>query len=158
MEKLTHINEQGYAKMVEVSDKEVSERVAVASGIITMKKETLIRIKEGGIKKGDVLTVAQVAGIMAAKNTYVNIPMCHNIALEGCDINFEFVGEDTIKVTATTKVTAKTGVEMEAIFAVSTALITIYDMAKAIDREMIIGEIKLEKKMGGKSGRYIRSK
>ncbi|NCA91645.1 cyclic pyranopterin monophosphate synthase MoaC [bacterium] len=158
MENLTHINKQGRAKMVDVGDKVVTERIAVASGVIMMKNETLRRIKDGGIKKGDVLTTAQIAGIMAAKNTYSNIPMCHNIALEGCDISFEFVDGNTIKATAATKATAKTGVEMEAIFAVSTALITIYDMAKAIDRDMTIGEIQLEKKSGGKSGEYIRSK
>ncbi len=156
MEKLTHINEQGRATMVEVGGKEITERIAVASGSITMRCETLQRIKNGGMKKGDVLTVAQVAGIMAAKNTFINIPMCHNIGLEGCDINFEFLGETTIKATATTKANAKTGVEMEAIYAVATALITIYDMAKAIDRDMIIGEIKLLKKSGGKSGEYKR--
>lgn len=155
---LSHINEKGYAKMVAVGDKEVTKRQATASGIIKTAPATIERIRAGGIVKGDVLTVAQVAGISAAKKTWELIPMCHNIPLSGCDIDFEFIGEDTLKVTATVGAEAKTGVEMEAITAVSVALITVYDMAKAIDRGMTIGEIRLEKKSGGKSGEFTREK
>lgn len=157
MEKeLTHINADGYAKMVAVDEKAVTARIAAASGVITMKEETLTRIRTGGIKKGDVLTTAQIAGIMAAKKTADIIPMCHNIMLEGCDIEFSFPFRTAVKVSATVKATAKTGVEMEAIVAVSAALMTIYDMAKSVDRAMVIGEIMLEKKSGGKSGDYVR--
>lgn len=150
MEQLTHINSDGYAKMVSVEGKAVTTRTAIASGEITMRKETLERIKQGGLKKGDVLTVAQIAGITGAKRTSDLIPMCHNISLDGCDIAFEFL-PDGIKVTATVTTEWKTGVEMEALTAVSVGLLTVYDMVKAIDKTMVIGNIKLEKKTGGKS-------
>ncbi|MEG1613019.1 MAG: cyclic pyranopterin monophosphate synthase MoaC [Clostridia bacterium] len=152
--KLSHIGEQGYAKMVAVDEKEITHRIATARGSISMLPETLTRIKNGDIKKGDVLAVAEVAGIMAAKKTSELIPMCHNIFLESCDITFDFFSDTQIDVTATTSATAKTGVEMEAIVAVQIALSTIYDMAKAIDRGMIINNICLLEKLGGKSGHY----
>ena len=136
--------------MVSVEGKAVTTRTAIASGEITMRKETLERIKQGGLKKGDVLTVAQIAGITGAKRTSDLIPMCHNISLDGCDIAFEFL-PDGIKVTATVTTEWKTGVEMEALTAVSVGLLTVYDMVKAIDKTMVIGNIKLEKKTGGKS-------
>jgi cyclic pyranopterin phosphate synthase len=155
---LTHINEEGRAKMVDVSDKDKTKRVGVASGSIYMKKETLERVKEGTIKKGDVLSVAQVAGIMGAKNTPNIIPMCHSIMLSGCDISFKFDEENCkVDIIAEAKTTGQTGVEMEALTAVSVAALTIYDMCKAIDREMTVSDIKLIKKTGGKSGVFIRA-
>ncbi len=154
---LTHINEQGRAKMVDVSSKEETLREAVAYGCVYMKRETLQRIKEGTIKKGDVLSVAQVAGIMASKKTSDIIPMCHPIMISGCDINFKFnFDENKVEITSTVKTTGQTGVEMEALTAVAAAGLTIYDMCKAIDREMIVSNIMLMKKSGGKSGTFER--
>jgi len=154
---LTHINEEGRAKMVDVSEKVDTVREAVAIGSVSMKKETLERIKEGTISKGDVLAVAQVGGIMGAKNTPQIIPMCHPIMISGCDISFRIDFENTkIEITATTKTVGKTGIEMEALTAVSTAALTIYDMCKAIDKEMVINNIMLIKKSGGKSGAFER--
>ncbi|ACT33607.1 cyclic pyranopterin monophosphate synthase MoaC [Clostridium botulinum C] len=154
---LTHINKQGRARMVDVSHKDKTKRVGVASASIYMKKETLMKIKEGSIKKGDVLSVAQVGGIMAAKNTPSIIPMCHSIMLSGCDISFKFHEKDCkIDIVAEAKTIGETGVEMEALTAVSVAALTIYDMCKAIDREMVVSDIKLLKKTGGKSGEFIR--
>jgi len=153
----THINEEGRAKMVDVSEKVDTAREAVAIGYVSMKKETLEKIKEGTISKGDVLAVAQVGGIMGAKNTPQIIPMCHPIMISGCDINFKMDFENNrVEIIATTKTVGKTGIEMEAITAVSTAALTIYDMCKAIDREMIINNIMLVKKSGGKSGIFER--
>ena len=154
---LTHINEEGRAKMVDVSEKFDTVREAVAIGSVSMKRETLERIKEGTISKGDVLAVAQVGGIMGAKNTPQIIPMCHPIMISGCDISFRIDFENTkIEITATTKTVGKTGIEMEALTAVSTAALTIYDMCKAIDKEMVINNIMLIKKSGGKSGAFER--
>jgi cyclic pyranopterin phosphate synthase len=154
---LTHINEQGRAKMVDVSNKDETIREAVAYGNVYMKKETLQRIKEGTIKKGDVLSVAQVAGIMGSKKTSDIIPMCHPIMISGCDINFNLnFDENRVEITATVKNTGQTGVEMEALTAVTVAGLTIYDMCKAIDREMIVSDIMLMKKSGGSSGLFER--
>lgn len=154
---LTHINEQGRAKMVDVSSKEETLREAVAYGNVYMKKETLERIKEGTIKKGDVLSVAQVAGIMGSKKTSSIIPMCHPIMISGCDIKFTLnFDENRVEITATVKNTGQTGVEMEALTAVSIAGLTIYDMCKAIDKEMIVSDVMLMKKSGGKSGLFER--
>lgn len=155
--KLTHFNEFGNAKMVSVEEKDDTKRIAVAKGSITMKPETLELIKEGNMKKGDVLSVAQIAGIMGAKKTSDLIPMCHNIFLTGADINYE-IDEETssIHIEARVKTVGKTGVEMEALNAVSVAALTIYDMCKAVDREMVIGDIKLIEKLGGKSGHFRR--
>lgn len=155
--KLTHINCEGRAKIVDVSEKVDTVREAIAQGAITMKSETLEKIKKGLIGKGDVLSVAQVGGIIAAKNTSHIIPMCHNINLSGCDINFKLDLENNkIQITALCKTVGKTGVEMEALTAVSTAALTIYDMCKAIDREMTIENVKLLRKSGGKSGTFER--
>lgn len=152
---LTHINEKGYAKMVDISDKDNTIRRAIATGKIYMSKETIQRIKSGGMKKGDVLSVAQVAGIMGAKNTPVNIPMCHQINLVGCDLEFNIdENKGCIEIFATTKSVGKTGVEMEALSSVSIAALTIYDMCKAIDKKMIISDIHLLEKTGGKSGDF----
>ncbi|AVK50950.1 cyclic pyranopterin monophosphate synthase accessory protein [Clostridium sp. MF28] len=154
---LTHINEEGRARMVDVSEKLDTAREAVAIGTVSMKRETIERIKEGTISKGDVLSVAQVGGIMGAKNTPQIIPMCHPIMISGCDISFRIdVENNKIEITATTKTVGKTGIEMEALTAVSTAALTIYDMCKAIDREMVINNIMLVKKSGGKSGIFER--
>jgi len=147
---LTHFNENGRARMVDVGDKGETKRTALARGYIQMSEDTLETIKNGGIKKGDVLSVAQVAGIIGAKKTWDLIPMCHNILINGADISFE-MGEDRIWVEAVVNTTGKTGVEMEALTAVSLACLTIYDMCKAIDKRMVIGDIKLIKKTGGKS-------
>jgi len=158
MGELTHFNKSGRANMVEVGHKLNTQREAVTFASISMKPETLRRIVDQEIKKGDVLAVAQVAGIMAAKNTSDLIPMCHNIFLTGADVEFEVDEENNkIDMMATVKTTGKTGVEMEALTAVSVAALTIYDMCKAIDREMEISDIRLLKKTGGKSGDYVRS-
>lgn len=154
---LTHINEQGRAKMVDVSEKQDTLREAIAYGNVYMKKETLQRIKEGTIKKGDVLSVAQVAGIMGSKKTSDIIPMCHPIMISGCDINFSLnFDENRVEIISTVKNTGQTGVEMEALTAVAIAGLTIYDMCKAMDREMIVSDVKLLKKSGGKSGLFER--
>lgn len=153
----THVNEQGRARMVDVSAKDDSERVAIARAIISMQPETLALIKSGGIKKGDVLAVAQVAGIMGAKKTSSLVPMCHPLMLTSVDLNFEIDDDNScIIITSVVKTTGKTGVEMEAITGAAVAAITIYDMAKAVDRWMEISEIKLLEKWGGKSGHVKR--
>jgi len=153
----THFNEDGKARMVNVGEKPDTERQAVARGYISMKPETYKMILEGRAKKGDVLAVAQVAGIMAAKETSRLIPMCHNIFLTGVDIKFEFFEEQsTIGVEAIVRTVGKTGVEMEALTAVSVACLTIYDMCKAVDRGMVIKNIHLIEKSGGKSGHFTR--
>ncbi|HEX9025660.1 MAG TPA: cyclic pyranopterin monophosphate synthase MoaC [Clostridium sp.] len=151
----THFNEEGRAHMVNVSEKNETKRVAIARGTIKMKKETVSLIKDGLIKKGDVLSVAQVGGIMGVKRTSDLIPMCHNIFITGSDINFN-IGEDEIEIEATVSTVGKTGVEMEALTAVTTAALTIYDMCKAVDKDMVIENVRLIKKTGGKSGEYIR--
>lgn len=155
MDKLTHFNDQNRAKMVDVTNKDVTSRVAKATGKIIMNPETLIRIHDGKIKKGDVLAVAQVAGIMAAKQTSQMIPMCHLIPLTGVDINFEDDNKTTITITTIVKTKHVTGVEIEALLAAQTALLTIYDMCKAIDRGMVITDVHLVEKNGGKSGHFI---
>ena len=153
----THVNEQGRARMVDVSAKDDSERVAIARAVISMQPETLALIKSGGIKKGDVLAVAQVAGIMGAKKTSSLVPMCHPLMLTSVDLNFETDDDNScIIITSTVKTTGKTGVEMEAITGAAVAAITIYDMAKAVDRWMEISEVKLLEKWGGKSGHVKR--
>jgi cyclic pyranopterin phosphate synthase len=154
--KLTHVDESGRARMVDVGAKDDSARVAIAKGEIVMKPETLALIRAGTIKKGDVLSVAQVAGIMAAKKTSELIPLCHPIALTKVDV--DLVLDDVLPgviITATAKTVGKTGVEMEALTAVSVAALTIYDMAKAAEKTMKIQNIRLLEKHGGKSGDII---
>ncbi|MBU5226857.1 cyclic pyranopterin monophosphate synthase MoaC [Clostridium senegalense] len=151
----THFNENGRAHMVNVGGKDDTKRIATAVGSIKMNKETINIIKNGLIKKGDVLSVAQIGGIMGAKKTSDLIPMCHNIFLTGADIKFNVLDTE-IEIEATVSTYGKTGVEMEALTAVSVTALTIYDMCKAVDKDMIIGEIKLIKKTGGKSGDYER--
>lgn len=153
---LTHFDEQGRARMVDVTEKNESMRVATAKGKVLMQPETLERIQQGQIAKGDVLAVAQVAGIMAAKQTSNLIPMCHPLAITSAKLNFKIVPPETVEIEGIVKVTGKTGVEMEALTAVSVAALTIYDMCKAIDKTMVIGDIRLVEKTGGKSGHFIR--
>lgn len=156
MDSLTHFNEEGRARMVEVGDKLNTKREAVARSSIYMLPETLKRIIDNDIKKGDVLAVSQVAGIMAAKKTSDLIPMCHNIILTGADINFHIDEENSkIDIEAVVRTTGKTGVEIEALTAVSVVGLTIYDMCKAIDKRMRITDTRLVKKTGGKSGDFI---
>jgi len=153
-ESLTHFNEQGRARMVDVSDKEITSRAAEAEGTVRMAPETLRRIREGSVAKGDVLAVAQIAGIMAAKKTSDWIPMCHPLPLTGVDIRFADNGRDELTITAAVKTAGRTGVEMEALTAVTAAALTVYDMCKAIQKDIEIGSVRLLRKSGGKSGDY----
>ena len=151
--KLTHLDEEGQAHMVDVGHKAVTKRVAVARGRVRMAPETLQLIREGAMKKGDVLTVAQIAGIQAAKQTHQLIPMCHPLMLNHVSLTFEFnEAQHSIDIEGRVRVSGKTGVEMEALTAVSVAALTIYDMAKAVDRGMHITDIRVVEKRGGKSG------
>lgn len=153
--KLTHFDNKGNVVMVDVSNKNETERIAIATGTVKASSETIELIKLGQIGKGDVLGVARVAGIMAMKNTSNLIPMCHPIMITGSSIDFEIDSEkNEIRITATSKVVHKTGVEMEALTGVSIAALTIYDMCKAVDKRMVIGDIHLVKKLGGKSGEF----
>lgn len=156
MAELTHFNDQGRAKMVDVSEKNVTLRTAVAGGTVLLNEETFDLVETGRIKKGDVLSVAQVAGIMAAKKNSDLIPMCHPIVLTGVDIAFELDRvKHTIDITATVRCKGETGVEMEALTAVSVTALTIYDMCKAAQKDIYINNIRLLSKTGGKSGDYI---
>lgn len=155
MGNLTHMDENGRPRMVDVGAKDDTRRLAVAKGSIYMKPETLQRIKTGSMEKGDVLSVAQTAGIMAAKNTASAIPMCHNIFITGIEMDFTLDEDNSaIHIEACVSTVGKTGIEMESLHAVSVAALTIYDMCKAIDRGMRITDIRLVKKSGGKSGDY----
>ncbi len=157
MAKLSHLDDQGRARMVDVSDKEITSRIAVARGAIQMRPETLELILKGKVEKGDVFSVARVAGIMAAKKTSELIPMCHPLAITSVEITLTPEKKPArLDIEATVRVSGKTGVEMEAMTAVCVAALTIYDMCKAVDREMSIGEIRLIKKSGGKSGTFVR--
>jgi cyclic pyranopterin monophosphate synthase len=158
MSEFTHFNPEGRARMVDVGEKESTTRIAVANGRVTVNAQTFTRIAMGDLKKGDVLATAQIGGIMAAKKTSDLIPMCHPLMLNGIDIAFEMDETNySILITATVKCTGKTGVEMEALTAVSVAALTIYDMCKAIQKDIIIGPIQLVRKTGGKSGTYEAS-
>lgn len=153
---LTHFDQSGQAHMVDVGDKQETKRIAIASGFIRMQPETLKLIQGGDAKKGDVLGVARIAAIQASKKTSDLIPLCHPIALTKVSVEFEiFPDKDCVVCTATTQTTGKTGVEMEALTAVSVGLLTIYDMCKAADKGMVMGEIKLLEKHGGKSGDWV---
>lgn len=162
MRDLTHFDEAGRARMVDVSGKDESVREAIAAGEMHMQAETLARIREGRIKKGDVLAVADVAAVMGAKRTPDLIPMCHPLLLSGVHVTFDDQlpaaadGRAVLGVRVSVKCTGATGVEMEALTAVTTALLTVYDMCKAIDRGMTLTNIRLEEKSGGKSGHYVR--
>ena len=154
--RLSHLNEAGEARMVDVSDKAVTERSATAEGFVAMAQETLDLILRGSAPKGDVLSTARIAGIMAAKKVPDLIPLCHTILIDEVSVDFDLSGYGSVGITATAKSTGKTGVEMEALVAASVAALTIYDMAKAVDRGMTITDIRLESKSGGKSGIYRR--
>jgi cyclic pyranopterin phosphate synthase len=151
MSKLTHLDESGHAHMVDVGGKPETRRVAVASGRIRMSPEALAAIRDGALPKGDVLAAARIAGIMAAKKTAELIPLCHPLALDAVTMDFA-IEEDGVRTTATASLSGRTGVEMEAMTAASVALLTIYDMAKAVDKAMVIEEVRLLEKRGGKSG------
>jgi cyclic pyranopterin monophosphate synthase len=151
MSELTHLDAQGKARMVDVGGKAESRRVAVAEGRIAMSAAALTAIRDGAVPKGDVLAAARIAGIMAAKKTAELIPLCHPLALDAVTVDFE-VEADAVRVTASASLTGRTGVEMEALTAVSVALLTLYDMAKAIDKGMALTDIRLLEKRGGKSG------
>ena len=157
MSELTHFDERGASRMVDVSGKEVTERSARASGLVRMEALTLALILDRGMAKGDVLGVARLAGIMAAKRTGDLIPLCHPLGLESVEVVFTPVDAGTLQIEATVRVRGRTGVEMEALTAVSVAALTVYDMAKAVDRGMVIDGIKLEEKSGGRSGHYRRA-
>ena len=152
---LTHFNEQGRARMVDVSEKAATCRTAKAAGRVWMNPETLEKVRQGSMAKGDVLAVAQVAGIMAAKRTWELIPMCHPLPLTSIDITFAFQS-DALDIRAQVKCSGETGVEMEALTAVSAAALTVYDMCKAVQRDMVIDQIRLLEKTGGKSGVFRR--
>ncbi len=151
MSELTHLDEQGKARMVDVGAKAVTRRVALAEGRITMSVEALSAIRDGAVPKGDVLAAARIAGIMAAKKTADLIPLCHPLSLDAATVDFAFE-ESAVRVTASASLSGKTGVEMEALTAASVALLTIYDMAKAVDKGMVISGLRLIEKRGGKSG------
>ena len=151
MSNFTHFNEEGRAKMVDISDKSVTKRSATAQALLEVPENIYQAITEGTVKKGDVLAVSRVAGIMGGKKTSELIPLCHNIPIDKIEIDFTNNGKDELYITARAKCTYKTGIEMEALTAVSVAALTVYDMCKAVDRSMVIKEIKLIEKTGGKS-------
>jgi cyclic pyranopterin phosphate synthase len=156
MANLSHLDESGRARMVDVTAKNDTLREAVARGAVRMKAETLALIQSGGVPKGDVLAVAQVAGVMAAKRTHELIPMCHPLLLSAVDVRLEpDEKESAVQITATVRTTGKTGVEMEALTAVAVAALTIYDMCKAVDRGMRVEGVRLARKSGGKSGEVV---
>ena len=156
-EKLSHFDQKGNAIMVDVSEKNVTRRVAIASGRIKVNRQVMEAVTKGTVEKGDVLGVARVAGIMAVKQTSHLIPMCHPLFIQKCSIDFESdEAASEIKAQCMAKLEGKTGVEMEALTGVSVALLTIYDMCKAIDKSMVITDVRLEEKTGGKSGTYRR--
>ncbi len=158
MADFTHFDAEGKAVMVDVSDKDVTERVAEAKGSVIMQPETLTMIRDGGVKKGDVLSVARLAGIIGAKRTPDLIPLCHPLALTSVKVDLTLdEARNAVDITATCKLKGRTGVEMEALTAVSVAALTVYDMCKAVDRGMRITEVRLTKKSGGKSGSYEAS-
>ena len=153
---LTHVNDEGRARMVDVTDKERTSRSATAAGFVSMAPSTVELVRTGGCKKGDVLAVAQVAGVMAAKRTWELVPMCHPIALTGVDLSFD-VREDGVAITGTCRCVGETGVEMEALTAVSVAALTVYDMLKAHQRDMVVQNVRLLEKSGGRSGHFVRT-
>ena len=158
MSDLTHLDEHGRARMVDVSEKADTVRIATARGRVLMRRETLELIRTGGVKKGDVLAIAQVAGVMGAKKTSDLVPLCHPLPISGVDLAFELdAATSAVEITASVRVVGKTGVEMEALSAVSVAALTIYDMCKAADKDMVIDGIRLVHKVGGKSGEYRRA-
>ncbi len=157
MSDLTHFNDAGASRMVDTSGKPETQREARASGMVRMLPATLTLIRDRGLSKGDVLEVARLAGIMAAKRTGELIPLCHPLPITSAQIDFRFDGDDLLRIEATVRIFGRTGVEMEALAAVSVAALTVYDMCKAVDRGMTVERIRLEEKSGGKSGRFTRA-
>lgn len=155
-ENLTHFDEQGRARMVDVGQKAVTQRFARASCVVRMQAKTVEKVKAGEMAKGDVIQVARLAGIQAAKRTWELIPLCHQLPLDSVELDFDFPDSSSIGVSASVRVTAKTGAEMEALTAANIAALTIYDMCKAIDREIEIHQVQLDEKRGGKSGDFLR--
>ena len=153
----SHLDTKGKAVMVDVSEKQPTKRIARASAKVKMKAATLAQIKQGGLKKGDVLSVANLAGIAAAKNTSQNILMCHNIPLSYCTLDFEYISDTQLLIRSEVCAYAPTGVEMEALNSVAAAALNVYDMCKSADKDMTVEEIRLDYKSGGKSGEYVRS-
>ena len=157
MAEFTHFNEQGRAKMVNVGEKPLTQRIALAAGRVLVNEETFRLIRSGGMKKGDVLTVAQIAGVMGAKRTADLIPMCHPILMDGIDLNLSLdESRLSVEIQATVRCDGRTGVEMEALTAVTTAALTVYDMCKAVQKDMVITDIRLLEKNGGVHGDYHR--
>jgi cyclic pyranopterin monophosphate synthase len=156
MVELSHFDATGASRMVDVGEKPISRRLARASGVVRMSAETLALVRDKQAAKGDVLEVARLAGIMAAKRTAELIPLCHNLPLESVTIDFDFANDNALSISATIQVEAKTGIEMEALTAVSVAALTVYDMCKGVDRGISIGPIQLEEKSGGRSGHWQR--
>jgi len=156
-EEFTHFDDSGASRMVDVGGKPITTRMARASGRVRLEKATLEKIRGRQLSKGDVLAVARLAGIMAAKRTGELIPLCHPLPLDAVEIEFAFPSETTVEIRATVRTTARTGVEMEALTAVSGAALTVYDMCKSVDRKMTIEQIQLDEKSGGRSGHFVRS-
>lgn len=157
MSDFTHFNQQGRAKMVDVGEKSVTHRIAVAAGRVLVNEQTFSLIRSGGMKKGDVLTVAQIAGVMGAKHTPSMIPMCHPILMDGIDLELHLdEARLSVEIQATVSCDGRTGVEMEALTAVSAAALTVYDMCKAVQKDMLITDIRLVSKTGGIHGDYFR--
>lgn len=156
MAELTHFDAAGASRMVDVSTKPVTWRLARAEALVTMRPETLVLIRDRKVAKGDVFEVARLAGIMATKRAPELIPLCHSLGLESAEVAFEIVDATTIRIEAVVSVHGRTGVEMEAMTAASVAGLTIYDMCKAVDRDMTVGPIRLLEKSGGKSGHFVR--
>ena len=152
----THFDQSGASRMVDVSDKQVTQRIARASGSVQMRAETIDRIRDRTVTKGEVLEVARLAGIMAAKRTGELIPLCHPLPVDSACLSLVFSDPTTLQIEATIQTTARTGVEMEAMVAVSVAALTVYDMCKSLDRDITLGPIRLEEKSGGRSGHYLR--
>lgn len=156
MNELTHFDEKGASRMVDTSGKPETDRLARASGLVRMKPETLALIQNRSLAKGDVLEVARLAGIMAAKRTGDLIPLCHPLPINSAKIDFDFPAKNLLRIEAIVRIYARTGVEMEALTAVSVAALTVYDMCKAVDKDMMIERIQLEEKSGGRTGTYLR--
>jgi cyclic pyranopterin phosphate synthase len=157
MSALSHFDDAGASRMVDVGQKPVTARLARASALVRMLPETLRLISDRAVAKGDVREVARLAGIQAAKRTWELIPLCHSLPLDGIEIEFAACGDDALSITASARATARTGVEMEALTAASVAALTVYDMCKAVDRAMTIERVRLEEKSGGKSGSFVRN-
>lgn len=154
---LTHIDQNGAAHMVDVGEKDVTRRTAQAQAVVSMQPETLSLILSGGMPKGDVFACARIAGIMAAKRTWELIPMCHPILIESVQIDLSPISDTEVRIVSTLRCTHKTGIEMEALTAASVAALTLYDMCKAVDRGMVIRDVMLLRKSGGKSGDFVRN-